>query len=64
MKIFKTSVLALALVLASACTLDLREDPNAVQLAQIDVNLSLNSVQTQFAGFYSGASGIAMPMVP
>jgi len=63
MKIFKTSVLALALVLASACTLDLREDPNAVQLAQIDVNLSLNSVQTQFAGFYSGASGTAMPMV-
>lgn len=63
MKIFKTSVLALALVLASACTLDLREDPNAVQLAQIDVNLSLNAVQTQFAGFYSGASGIAAPMV-
>jgi len=51
MKIFKTSLLALALVLASACTLDLREDPNAVQLAQIDVNLSLNAVQTQFAGF-------------
>ena len=63
MKILKTSVIALAMVLASACTLDLREDPNAVQLDQIDVNLSLNSVQTQFAGFFSGASGIAQPMV-
>lgn len=62
MKIFKTSVIALAMVLASACTLDLREDPNAVQLDQIDVNLSLNAVQTQFAGFFSGASGIGQPM--
>jgi len=63
MKIFKTTAVALAMVLASACTLDLREDPNAVQLAQIDVNLSLNEIQTTFAGFYNGAKSVGEPMV-
>ena len=63
MKIFRSLAIGLSLVMASACTLDLREDPNAVQLSQIDVNLSLNAVQTTFAGFYGGASGIASPMV-
>lgn len=63
MKIIRSVAIGFALVMASACTLDLREDPNAVQLAQIDVNLSLNAVQTTFAGFYGGASGIASPMV-
>ena len=63
MKIFKTFTIALVLVLASACTLDLREDPNAVQLEQIDVNLSLNAIQTSFVGFYSGASNVGEPIV-
>jgi len=63
MKIFRSLAIGLSLVMASACTLDLREDPNAVQLSQIDVNLSINAVQTTFAGFYGGASGIASPMV-
>lgn len=62
-KIFKTFVIAFSMVLASACTLDLREDPNAVQLDQIDVNLSLNAIQTSFVGFYSGASNFGEPMV-
>ena len=63
MKMFRILSIGIALVFASACTLDLREDPNAVQLAQSDVNLSLNSVQLSFAGFFSGASGYGEPMV-
>jgi len=63
MKIFRILSIGIALVFASACTLDLREDPNAVQLSQSDVNLSLNAVQLNFAGFFSGASGYGEPMV-
>jgi hypothetical protein len=58
MKLYKKIAVALCVVLATSCTLDLREDPNAVQPSQVLPSLMLNSMQRSFAGFFNGASGV------
>lgn len=55
-KIFKKIVLAFAIVLASSCTLDLREDPNAVQVNQALPSLLLNSIQRQLPALVNAAN--------
>lgn len=61
-KYIKHIVLALGLVLANACTLDLREDPNAVQPNQALPNLLLNSMQRNLGGLFNTFSTYGMQM--
>ena len=61
-KHIKHIVLALGLVLANACTLDLREDPNAVQPNQALPNLLLNSMQRNLGGLFNTFSTFGMQM--
>jgi len=56
MKIYKKIALALSVVVATSCTLDLREDPNAVQPSQVLPSLMLNSLQRSLAVFFNTAS--------
>ena len=56
MKLYKKLALVVGVVLASSCTLDLRQDPNAVQLDQALPNLLLNSIQRQLPGVFNGAN--------
>jgi hypothetical protein len=63
MKIYKKIALTLSVIIASSCTLDLREDPNAVQPDQVLPSLLLNTMQTNLAGMFNGASGTGMAMV-
>lgn len=56
MKLYKKLALVVGVVLASSCTLDLRQDPNAVQLDQALPNLLLNSIQRQVAPLFNGAN--------
>ncbi len=62
MKRIKYFILTCMVVLASACTLDLQEDPNAVQLNNLDPNLTLNSVQTAVPGLFQSFSTWGMQM--
>lgn len=62
MKLYKKIALTLCVIIASSCTLDLREDPNAVQPDQVLPSLMLNSIQRNLAGLFSGASGTGMAM--
>lgn len=57
MKLYKKIALALSVVIATSCTLDLREDPNAVQPSQVLPSLMLNAMQRNLAGLFNGASG-------
>jgi len=52
----KKVALALTVVLATSCTLDLQEDPNAVQLNQALPSLLLNSVQRQLPAAFNAAN--------
>lgn len=56
------SVLAIGLILANACTLDLREDPNSVQPNQALPNLLLNSMQRNLGGLFNTFSTYGMQM--
>lgn len=58
MKLYKKIAVALCVAIATSCTLDLREDPNAVQPNQVLPSLMLNSMQRNLAGFFGGASGV------
>ena len=58
----RSIVLILVLLLGNACTLDLLEDPNAVQTNQGTPNLILNSAQRNFAGMFNGASTQGMQL--
>jgi hypothetical protein len=49
-------------VLASSCSLDLVEDPNAVQLTQVEPNLLLNSVQRNFGALFNTFSTWGMQL--
>lgn len=40
-------------ILASSCSLDLVQDPNAVQLNQVETNLILNSIQRNFGAVFN-----------
>jgi hypothetical protein len=57
MKLYKKIALALSVVIATSCTLDLREDPNQVQPSQVLPSLMLNSLQRGLAAMYTGANG-------
>ena len=52
------SIIVLLCLIGSSCTLNLQEDPNAVQPNQILPSLVLNSIQRNVAGFFNGASGV------
>jgi hypothetical protein len=58
----KSTVLSCAILLGSSCTLDLRDDPNALLLSQDQANLLLNSIQRNFALFFNQASTFGMQM--
>lgn len=58
MKLYKKIAVALFVVVATSCSLDLRNDPNSVQPNQVLPTLMLNSMQSNFAGFFNGASGV------
>lgn len=62
MKIYKKIALALCVVIATSCTLDLREDPNAVQPSQVLPSLMLNSLQRSLAVLFTNASGTGMAL--
>lgn len=57
MKLYKKIAIALCVAIATSCTLDLRENPNAVQPNQILPSLVLNSMQRNLAALFSNASG-------
>ncbi|UYN87522.1 MAG: SusD/RagB family nutrient-binding outer membrane lipoprotein [Cyclobacteriaceae bacterium] len=61
-KKIKTALLALTIILASSCTLDLREDPNAVQIEQALPSLLLNSIQRSLPALFNGANGSGAQM--
>lgn len=58
MKLKKISFVFFCLMLGASCTLDLQENPNAVNPDQGVPNLLLNSIQRQFAALHSAASGV------
>lgn len=62
MKLYKKISIALCVVLATSCTLDLREDPNAVQPSQILPSLVLNSMQRNLASLFNNASGTGLSL--
>lgn len=61
-KFIKSGLFALGFIVASSCTLDLLEDPNAVQPSQALPNLLLNSVQRNTAGTFNTFSTFGMQM--
>lgn len=56
MRNYKKVALALAVILASSCTLDLRQDPNAVQIEQALPSLLLNTIQRQLPAAFNAAN--------
>lgn len=62
MKFFKHITLSVLLILGSSCSLDLRDDPNALFLDQDQANLMLNSIQRNFALFFNQSSTLGMQM--
>lgn len=62
MKFIKLTILAFFLAVASSCTLELQEDPNAVQPSQALPNLLLNNIQLSFPGWFNGLSTFGMQM--
>jgi hypothetical protein len=62
MKYLKHITLSVLVVLGSACTLDLRDDPNALRIEQSQPTLMLNTIQRAFALFFQQASTFGMQM--
>ena len=62
MKFIKSFYLSVVLILVSACTLSLQEDPNAVQPDQALPNLLLNSIQRNTAVMFNTLSTFGMQM--
>lgn len=60
MKYIKIVLLSLALVMGASCTLDLRENPNALQPGQELPSLVLNTLQINLAGMFQAASSNGM----
>jgi hypothetical protein len=54
--ISKKAILAFVIIIASSCSLDLQEDPNAVQLEQALPSLLLNSIQRQLPALFNNAN--------
>ncbi|NBP67582.1 MAG: SusD/RagB family nutrient-binding outer membrane lipoprotein [Cytophagia bacterium] len=55
-KAYKKTLLVIMIIMASSCTLDLREDPNAVQVEQVLPSLILNSIQRSLPGVFNAAN--------
>jgi len=53
-------LIALSLLVVSACDLDLQNDPNAVTVETASLDLVLNRVQLDFVSFYSASGGNGM----
>lgn len=62
MRAYKKLVLVLGVVLASSCSLDLREDPNAVQPSEVLPSLLLNSIQRQLPSIFNSANSSGAQM--
>lgn len=62
MKLIKTAVLFLCLMLGASCTLDLNQDPNAVDPSQAVPDLLLNTMQRSLVNLFNGASQTGMQM--
>ncbi len=60
MKITKSLLVFFCILLGTSCTLDLREDPNAVQPSQSLPSLIINSMQRNLAGLFNTASSNGM----
>ena len=60
MKLIKSIILFFCLMFGISCTLDLREDPNAVQPSQSLASLVLNSMQRNLAVLFQGTSSQGM----
>jgi hypothetical protein len=60
MKYLKLFILTLAVIAGTSCTLDLRENPNAVLPGQELPSLVLNGLQLNLAGLFQTASTIGM----
>ncbi|MBL7872007.1 MAG: SusD/RagB family nutrient-binding outer membrane lipoprotein [Cyclobacteriaceae bacterium] len=56
MNIYKRLVIVAAVLVSSSCSLNLQEDPNAVQPSQVLSNLLLNSVQRQLPVVFNAAN--------
>jgi hypothetical protein len=57
MKLFiKTFIVTLCLITGASCSLDLQDDPNAVQPENTVPSLVLNSMQRSLAVLFNGAS--------
>jgi Starch-binding associating with outer membrane/Susd and RagB outer membrane lipoprotein len=55
-KAYKKTLLVIMIIMASSCTLDLREDPNAVQVEQVLPSLILNSIQRNLPAVFNAAN--------
>jgi hypothetical protein len=55
-KTYKKALLAVIIIMASSCTLDLREDPNAVQVEQGLPSLILNAIQRNLPALFNNAN--------
>jgi hypothetical protein len=62
MKIMNKAVLAFAIIIGSSCSLDLQEDPNAVQVNQALPSLLLNSIQRQLPVVFNNANTFGAQM--
>lgn len=62
MKIIKVIALAFVLLVGGSCTLDLRDDPNAVQPGDILPSLVLNGMQISLADMFQTASTFGMQL--
>src|SRR5687768_6465598 len=62
MKLYRKIAITMCVILASSCTLDLREDPNAVQPVQVLPSLQLNTMQRELANLFQAASSTGMTM--
>jgi hypothetical protein len=60
MRYFKAFSIAMLMVIASSCNLDLLDDPNAVKLTATGPSLVLNQIQVDLAQFFNGASTFGM----
>lgn len=62
MKFVKILILTLAVLAGTSCTLDLRDDPNAVQPGDILPSLVIHGMQISLANMFQGASTIGMQL--
>lgn len=63
MKTFVKSIfLTCSIIIATSCTLELQEDPNAVQPEQALPNLTLNSIQRNLGGLFNTFSTYGMQL--